>query len=149
MRHRDSSPTQLTQLVYVSSYVDEYGVGLPDFIGKSALANQDLGVRGMTLFAHGNIIQMLEGVHKAVNAVFKELPSGTMQFQVIQMLHEPLEKACLEETSIGFNHRALVLVKSVPPNVALFKLSPKAVGKRIRESPGKLLMQQFASDYEQ
>lgn len=61
---------RLTQMAYVSSYVDECGVDLPDFIEAFVLANVESAVEGMTLFSRGNIIQLLEGDYRVVNDVF-------------------------------------------------------------------------------
>jgi hypothetical protein len=138
---------QLTQLVYVSSYMDESGLELPEFIGISDLANHQLGVRGMTLFSNGSIIQMLEGQRTAVNEVFRRLPAQTRQFQVIEMLQEPINAPCLEETSIGLSLGSLRLVKVAPPHISLFKLDLQEVDSRVGNSPGKVLMQQFAADH--
>jgi len=64
---------QLIKLEYVSSYIDEYGIRLPDFIEDSALNGSAAGVKGITFFSHGNIIQLIEGERTAVGNTFRKL----------------------------------------------------------------------------
>ena len=135
---------QLTQLVYVSSYIDEFGINLPDFIENSAICNDDLGVRGMTLFSNGNIMQLLEGGKTVVRRIFKRLPMDAYQFQVMELMQTEIPSPALIETSIGFSLHSLRLIKKPPSRIALFRLKPEEVSARIVDSPGKVLMKNFA-----
>ena len=135
---------QLTQLVYVSSYIDEFGINLPDFIENSAICNDDLGVRGMTLFSNGNIMQLLEGGKTVVRRIFKRLPLDANQFQVTELMQTVVASTALTETSIGFSLHSLRLIKRPPSRITLFRLMPEEVSARITDSPGKLLMNNFA-----
>jgi hypothetical protein len=138
---------QLTQLVYVSSYADEYGFDLPNLIDTPLLANKELDVKGMTLFANGNIMQLLEGDYPAVNYVFEKLRYDAKQFGIVELFNKPVANQCLYETSIGYSSHELKLISKSSGNIALFKLHPAEVEKRIAKSPGQVLMMQFASDY--
>ena len=71
--HIFGSTMQLMQLVYVSAYLNEYGQDLPKLLENTALANDDGGVLGMTLFSNGNIMQLLEGRSHDVEAIFQKL----------------------------------------------------------------------------
>lgn len=138
---------QLTQLVYVSSYVNEYGFDLPDFIETLVLTHDELDVRGMTLFANGNIMQLLEGDHSVVTDVFGKLRHDARQVGMLELLKKPLENYCLSETSMAFRSHELALISKSTHYISMFELHPVEVGKRISTSAGKVLMMQFASDY--
>ena len=139
---------QLTQLVYASSYIDEYGLELPEFIENSALGNGQMGVFGMTLFSNGNIIQLLEGPRAAVRSMFSRLPLDAKQFQVSEIFQGALDAACIDETSIGFSLHSLRLITKPPSIIELFRLRLDEVRNRVRNSAGKTLMERFAIDYQ-
>jgi hypothetical protein len=138
---------QMTQLLYVSSYVDEYGFELPGFIKNIAVNYAARDLQGMTLFSNGNIMQLLEGRSSIVSEILHKLPHDAKQFGVIALLNRPIEAHCLSETSIGFSSHELRLIKKSPNNISVFKLQPAEVKKRLTPSPAKVLMMQFASDY--
>ena len=140
---------QLTQLVYVSSYVNDHGLDLPNFIETFISANDQSTARGMTLFASGNIIKLLEGDLSVVNDIFNKLSNTAKQFGSIELLRNPIAQQCLSETSIGYSSPEFKPNSNLSSKIALFKLSPDEVDKRIAESLGKVLMMQFASDYGQ
>jgi hypothetical protein len=137
---------QLTQIVYASSYIDEYGLELPDFLENSALGTGELNVFGMTLFSHGNIIQLLEGKRTAVNQILQNFPLNAHQFGVVRLIQSPVEARCIKQTSIGFGMHSLRLIKSHPTKISLFELNPHNVRNRIEKSSGRILMENFARD---
>jgi hypothetical protein len=137
---------QLTQLLYVSSYADEFGFDLPNFIDNLLLANDELDVRGMTLFANGNIMQLLEGDYPAVTDVLEKLRYEAKQIGIFELFKKPVANHCISETSIGYSTHESGLITKTPSNIALFKLRPAEVDKRLLQSPGKVLMMQFAAD---
>lgn len=138
---------QLTHLVYASTYVDEYGVDLPDFIETFVVTNVEPATRGMTLFSGGNIIQLIEGDYRLVNDVFMKLKHQGKQFEIMKLLNAPIEHHCLLETSIGFGRDGLKFMSKSPNKIALFQLHPAEVDKRVLECPSKVLMMQFAFDF--
>lgn len=141
---------QLTQLVYVSSYIDEYGIELSDFIEDSVLADSAADIRGMTLFCRGNIIQLIEGKRTAVVNSFRRLahsPEGR-QFQVTPLIECEVKTLALSETSIGFALNSLRLITRPPSKIGLFRLNPQEVSSRIADSEGKALMLGFAKNHQ-
>lgn len=135
---------QLTQLVYVSSYIDEFGINLPDFIENSAICNEALGVRGMTLFANGNIMQLLEGKRTLVRNIFKKILVDGNQFQALELVQIVIPNPALSETSIGFSLHSLRLITRPPSKITLFRLNPTEVSARMASCPAKVLMENFA-----
>jgi hypothetical protein len=138
---------QLTQVLYVSSYADEHGFDLPNFMKTLVLAKDELNVRGMTLFANGNIMQLLEGNYSVVTQVFGKLQHDARNIGTLELLKKPLAHYCLAETSIGYSLDEFRLISKTPHHISIFKLHPAEVEKRISRSPGQVLMTQFASDY--
>jgi hypothetical protein len=134
-------------MLYVSSCADEYEFDLANFMETLVLANDELGVRGMTLFSNGYIMQLLEGDFPVVTDVFEKLRYDAKEIGIIEMLKKPLAAHCLSETSIGYSSSNSALLSISPPNIALFKLHPAEVEKRLSPSPGKILMVQFATEY--
>ena len=137
----------LTQLVYVSSFIDEYGTGLPAIIHRSGLGDQADGLTGMTLFSNGNIIQLIEGRKARVQSLFAALPAFGKQFQIIALMEAPVPQACLPDTSIGLDTLSWTLLSHAPSSIALFKLGVAEVKSRLLPSPGMVLMVNFARDY--
>ncbi len=138
---------QLTQVLYVSSYADEHGFDLPNFMKTLVLANDELDVRGMTLFANGNIMQLLEGYYPVVTEVFEKLRHDARHIGTLELLKKSLANFCLSETSMGYSSHELRLLSKSPHNISIFKLHPAEVERRICRSPGQVLMTQFAYDY--
>jgi hypothetical protein len=134
----------ITQLVYVSSYVDEFGIRLPDLIERSALGDNAALVKGMTLFAHGDVLQLLEGESSAVSSVFTSLPMEALQFGVLKMLEDPVKQACLAHTCIGLASNSLHLQQPGDRKVEVFKLCPAEVDRRIADGTAKKILMRFA-----
>jgi len=141
---------QLTQLVYVSSYIDEFGIQLPDFIEDSAIADSASGVKGMTLFSNGNIIQLIEGEFTVVGNTFRKLAHSLDcgQSQATLLLDCAIKAASLSETSIGFALNSLRLITRPASKISLFRLNPQEVASRLSDSQGKALMLGFAETHQ-
>jgi hypothetical protein len=135
-----------TQIVYASSYINEYGFDLPNFLETLSLANDELSVRGMTLFSHGNIMQMLEGDFREVSDVFEKLNHDARNIGVLKLLEESVDVRKLKETCIGFNAHSVQLPGRPPTRFSLFRLNPAEVESRIFDCAAKILMLQFAAD---
>ena len=138
---------QFIQLVYVSAYVNQYGLDLPKLVEKTALDNDDGGVLGMTLFSNGNIMQLLEGRPRDVDSIFQKLQSHAHQWNVFEMFRGPIENLSQSETSIGFDTHSYKLISKTDSEIALFKLNAIEVDQRLKESPAKAFMLQFAADH--
>ncbi len=134
----------LTHLVYVSSYIDEFGIRLPDLIERSALGQNAALVKGMTLFAHGDVLQLLEGESSDVSSVFRSLPMEALQFGVLKMLEDPIKQPCLTNTCIGLANNSMNLLGSGDRKVDIFKLCPTEVDRRVAEGTAKKMLMQFA-----
>jgi hypothetical protein len=134
----------LTQLVYVSSYVDEFGIRLPDLIERSALGGNAALVKGMTLFAHGDILHLLDGESSAVSSVFNSLPMEALQFGVLKMLEDPVKQPCLTHICIGLASHSMHLQAQAERRVAIFHLTPAEVDRRIADGTAKKLLMRFA-----
>jgi hypothetical protein len=142
------SRMQLSQLVYVSAYFNEYGLDLTDFVQKSFLANKELSVKGMSLFSNGNIMQLLEGNDLEVGRTYQQIKESANTLGVsFEMLHKTLDAPSLTETSIGLDRYSFNLMHQPPTGISIFLIGPGEVDKRIRESPAKALMMQFAADH--
>lgn len=138
---------QLIQLVYVSAYVNQYVLDLPKLMEKTALANDDNGVLGMTLFSNGNIMQLLEGRSQDVQSIFQKLQNHAHQWNVFETLRRPMEDLSQSETSIGFDTHSYKLISKSSSGIALFRLNANEVNQRLKDSPAKALMLQFAADH--
>ena len=113
---------QLIQLVYVSSYVDECAILLPDFIEDSALNDSAAGVKGITLFSHGIIIQLIEVAPTALGNTFRKLAHSfdCRQFQSTLLRDCAIKTSALSETAIGFALNSLRLITRPPSKISLF-----------------------------
>lgn len=72
------------------------------------------------------------------------LPFDANQFQVMELMQTVIAAPALTETSIGFSLHSLRLISRPPSKIALFRLKPSEVNARVADSPGKLLMENFA-----
>jgi hypothetical protein len=138
---------QLTQLLYVSSYAEEYEFDWGQFTETLVLATDELDVKGMTLFANGYIMQLLEGDYPVVTDVFEKLRYDAKLIGIIELINTPLKTHCLLETSIGYSANEFAPTSKLADNIVLFNLHPAEVEKRILQSPGKMMMLQFVSEY--
>jgi hypothetical protein len=101
----------------------------------------------MTLFAKGNIMQLLEGDYPVVTDVFEKLRYDAKQIGIFELLKETLAAHCLSDTSIGYSSHELGLISKFPKHISVFKLHPVEVEKRMLKSPAKVLLMRFASDH--
>ena len=134
---------QLFQLVFVSSFVDAYGYDLNSLLHLSSLGNEHSDVKGMTLFANGNILQLLQGEPSAVQRVYGILPSQSKQFQVIKMTEEFVVGAALQESCMGLDAQGFKTLAKEPMPIPIFRLSAAAISQRIGHSMGCDLALQF------
>ena len=137
---------KLKQLVYVSSYVDEYGLDLPNFMESISLTYKSDDVRMMTLFSKGEIMQLLEGPDIAVQHAFEKLQRDVKQITVTVLIDKQIETRQLTKTCMGYNTSSWLLISNPPATVGLFRLNHSSVYKQIMEGPANVLMVQFARD---
>jgi hypothetical protein len=98
----------------------------------------------MTLFAHGDVLQLLEGESSDVSSVFRSLPMEALQFGVLKMLEDPIPQPCLTHTCIGLANNSMNLIGPDNHKVDIFKLCPNEVDRRISEGTAKKLLMRFA-----
>jgi hypothetical protein len=101
-------------------------------------------VKGMTLFAHGDVLQLLEGESSAVGSVFHSLPMEALQFSVLKMLEDPVKQLSLTHTCIGLATNSWRLQQPGDRKFEVFQLSPAGVDQRIADGTAKNLLMRFA-----
>jgi hypothetical protein len=134
----------LVHLVYASSFIDEYGMKLPGLIEHFVTNQPRADLKLMTLFAHGDVMQLLEGNASAVSRAFRDLPIDAMQFGVTKLLSVSVKESCLQANCIGLAANSMNLITPETTNLDLFQLHPTGVDARIAECVSKKLMMGFA-----
>lgn len=141
----------MLRLVYVSSLIDEYGFALPSLM---ALLNRDHEeahghghVESLTLFANGNVMQMLEGQATQVRTVFAHLHAEPVHFGITVLVDTPITRASIQGTHIGLLQFAQEIGKSMHPTVHVFKLSPQEIDLRVQNCDALALFMEFAAGY--
>jgi hypothetical protein len=139
---------RLVQLVYVSSFIDEYGIRLPELMERFVEKHPATNLRLMTLFAHGDVMQLLEGGSSTVTRALRALPIDAMQFAVTPLLSEPINEPCLQANCIGLAGNSLQLITPKNSQFDLFRLHPIGVGERLAKCVASKLMVGFAETHQ-
>lgn len=133
----------LVELVFMSSFVNEYGHDLVKQIESSSIGKNGGEVKCMTLFSHGNMLQLLQGEASAVALMFYIFPQQTNQFQVIKMSEEVIDTMSLNQSCIGLDKTAFNAHADETNGISVFKLNSEEIGQRIRNGAGRTLSMNF------
>jgi hypothetical protein len=138
----------LAHWVYVSSYIDEYGTRLPELIDRFVNKHSGKRLKLMTLFAHGTVMQLLEGEVSVLSRAVQSLTTDAAQFGLITLLKESVEESCLQASSVGMAKNSIPLTRPGNPYLDLFRLHPTEVEGRLTNCVASRLMMGFVETHQ-
>lgn len=101
----ESSPSQLCQLVYLSSASAAYSkTDLIDILTTSRRNNTKVNVTGLLLYHDGNIIQFLEGEQEVVQELYNRIASDRRHKGVLPLLTRKIKSRDFGSWSMGFKN---------------------------------------------
>lgn len=125
--------------IFASSLVDEYGIALPPVI-EAAYFRADApalhGLHGITLFANGHVMQLIEGDTEALHHAVRNLRNQCKLFGMVPVLREKIPALQAHGVAVGVSRFADEIAGQLPDEVQVFPLSAEEVCKRT--SPGKV-----------
>jgi hypothetical protein len=134
------------QLIHVSSYINEYGTGLPAFLDSVGLGQPCSATLAMTLFFNGSMIQLIEGTALDVRTIFHRMQHDTHLFSVTKLTEHVTQQRSLASHALGINGVNFVGAQACASTVPLFKLCPTEVMHRVLPGVAQNLLVQFARD---
>lgn len=141
----------MLRLVYVSSLIDEYGFALPSLMGLLSRDHEEAHGHGhvasLTLFANGNVMQMLEGKLAQVRTAFAHLHAEPVHFGITVLVDTPIAQPSLQGTHIGLLQFAQEIGKGMHPSVQMFKPSHHEIAQRVQDGDTLTLFTEFAQGY--
>jgi len=137
----------LLNVISVSSVINEYGLDLPDILSATLLRNARLQLRSMFLFSGGNIMQVLEGAHEAVNKGMQEIARDGHFVELLELNRVTVDEPRLQTNSLGAGRLSASVLERLPADLVFFPLGASAVEQRVRPGVACNLLAQFARDY--
>ncbi|WP_138515102.1 hypothetical protein [Rhodoferax bucti] len=125
--------------IVASSLVDEYGIALPPVI-EAAYFQADnsahSGLHGITLFANGHVMQLIEGDTEALHHAMRNLRNQSKLFGMVPVLREKTPALQARGVAVGVSRFADEIAGQLPGEVQVFPLNAEEVCKRT--APGKV-----------
>lgn len=137
----------MLRLVYVSDLVDEYGFALSPLLTALGRAHVAGPVASLTVFANGNLMQLMEGEHSAVRLAFTQVHAAPVHFGITVLVEAPIAKPSIARMQLGLRQFAQEIGRALPPSVERFLLSPDELIKRLPANDALPLFTEFASGY--
>lgn len=102
-------------IVYVSAAAEPFSKpALLDLLNKAREKNQRLGVTGLLLYKDGDFIQLLEGEHDTVKALFRTISLDPRHTGTIVLVEGETDKRLFDHWSMGFRDLADPEVQKTP-----------------------------------
>jgi Sensors of blue-light using FAD len=142
------SMMNLVRLVCVSSYIDNYGFDLPNLMDDYRGKFREFGLRSMTLFSSGDVMQLIEGELDEVENLIRQIRSDFKQTETFELFRENIQKFSIYEDSIGYLSTELWHVENNTSIIELFKISQNEIQDRVKETIARKLLLQFVRNHE-
>ncbi|WNO04148.1 hypothetical protein [Rhodoferax mekongensis] len=120
--------------IFKASLVDEYGFALPPVVQAAYGSAYGKELHGITLFANGHVMQMLEGEHAALEAASRKLQDICKVFGMVPVLREAIGSPASHKVAVGVNRFMDQIAVHLPPEVEVFNLCSEEI--RARTLPG-------------
>lgn len=141
----DSLP--IKQYLVVSAFVNEYGNGLLEFLGQARLQAFPEPLLTMTLFANGNMMQVLEGGATATQLAYERMRVSPLLFNVMLLETADIAAPTLNASSLGLQRGTFMQLGKEPTQQQLFRLGRDGVEQRMRPCDARNVLMTFADDH--
>lgn len=129
--------------IFKGSLVDEYGMALPPVVQAAYGSVYGEDLYGITLFANGHVMQMLEGDNTALQTAARNLRDMSKLFGMEPLLHEPIEVPATKTVSVGLSRYVDLISEHLPPNVQVFNLCEEEICQRTEPGAARDLLLGF------
>jgi hypothetical protein len=129
----DGGLITLFRIIYTSALADANGAVLPKIIEVATRNNQANDVSGLTLFADGHILQILEGEECQVRRTLSRISSDCRHSGAIIICEDPIPERSILGVSMGLGNTRF-LGQKMPINVDYFKFSKSEIYKRVSDT---------------
>jgi hypothetical protein len=136
----------MRQIIYMGSLVSSDFHELRSTVQSSFDAATHSGIRGMTLYCEGNIVQALEGKKDAVNAMFSAILVDARYVGIHVLLEERIDHSAFETWSFGFKSLKKSEVEKWNLQGDWFKATDKEIVARVRRGNALTVLRSFFSD---
>jgi hypothetical protein len=116
--------------VFKGSLVDEYGLALPPVVQAAYGSGFAEGLNGITLFANGHVMQMLEGESSALQSAICNVRDISKLFGMVPLLQETIDAPASTGVAVGLNRFVETIAEHLPSNVHVFPLTAQEIHKR-------------------
>jgi hypothetical protein len=116
--------------VFKGSLVDEYGLALPPVVQAAYGSGFAEGLNGITLFANGHVMQMLEGESSALQSAMRNVRDISKLFGMVPLLQETIDAPAATGVAVGLNRFVETIAEHLPPDVHVFPLTAQEIHKR-------------------
>ena len=107
--------SELFQLIYVSTATAEYDAdAIKSVLESSVRQNTKNGITGLLLYAHGSIMQVIEGTKEAIAETMKRIVADERHFNVIELLYAPISERDFGTWSMGFHEVTVDDAETLP-----------------------------------
>ncbi len=129
--------------VFKASLVDEYGMALPPVMQAAYGSCFDERINGITLFANGHVMQMLEGEFTELQSAMRNLRDISKIFGMVPLLQEAIEAPTSPGVAVGLNRFADTISEHLPPQVHVFRLCEAEICARTAPGAARDLLLGF------
>jgi galactose-1-phosphate uridylyltransferase len=111
----------LTQLIYVSSLVDQDESQLANILESAVRHNREDEITGMLLYAGGNFLQVLEGQHEQVRKTYERICLDPRHSTIIVLSEEEVLERHFSSWSMGYRQLGSEDVAKFPQYAPYFQ----------------------------
>lgn len=129
--------------IFASSLVDEFGVALPPVIQATYNTGTQQRLHGITLFANGHVLQLLEGDTQLLHSVLRNLHDQCKLIGLLPLLKEPISAPQVTHTCVGVSRFAQEIAHNLPSEIEVFDLTADEVSKRTPAGKARELLLGF------
>lgn len=129
--------------IFKGSLVDEYGMALPPVVQAAYGAGYGRELHGITLFAHGHVMQMLEGEFATLQMAMRDLRDMSKLFGMEPLLQETIAAPASHHAAVGLNRFMDEISEHLPPHVQVFNLSAHEICQRTEPGAARDLLLSF------
>jgi hypothetical protein len=134
-------------LIYASALQNEQGIDLPDMLESLVRDNEQHAIDSLTLFARGNILQVIEGEEAAIMRTMQTLTQDPRHSLMTTMAQETVERRNLIGTSLGHLRMSQRVVERFAPDAPVFKAAGAEIDRRVQPCIAHSLLHLFIAQH--
>lgn len=134
-------------LICASALRHEDGQDLLALLEEAFQHSNHDAIDSMTLFALGNVLQVLEGEASEVDRLYQSLTHNPQHALVTLMARETVHQRHLVGSSLGYFNLDKHLAGTFPAHLQVFKAGMAELDRRVKPGTAHSLLQLFIAQY--